>query len=105
MFPLQNPVYKLCPRPLLAAGPGVGDRPGDGRGHAAAGRGGTQLRTQVTTEHRASREENTGRGKMGLQDGPSDKMLQKCCEPRERSLAYLLSGIFCTKYGRLSPCI
>ena len=49
MFPLQNPVYKLCPRPLLAAGPGVGDRPGDGRGHAAAGRGGTQLRTPVTT--------------------------------------------------------
>ena len=60
MFPLQNPVYKLCPRPLLAAGPGVGDRPGDGRGHAAAGRGGTPLRTPVTTEHRASREENTG---------------------------------------------
>ena len=49
MFPLQNPVYKLCPRPLLAAGPGVGDRPGDGRGHAAAGRGGTQLRTPITS--------------------------------------------------------
>ena len=94
MFPLQNPVYKLCPRPLLAAGPGVGDRPGDGRGHAAAGRGGTQLRTPITS-----------RGCRGRCDARQDKMLQKCCEPRERSLAYLLSGIFCTKYGRLSPCI
>ena len=94
MFPLQNPVYKLCPRPLLAAGPGVGDRPGDGRGHAAAGHSGAQLRTPITS-----------RGYRGRCDARPDKMLQKCCEPRERSLAYLLSGIFCTKYGRLSPCI
>ena len=49
MFPLQNPVYKLCPRLLLAAGPGVGDGPGDGGGHAGAGHGGTQLRTPITS--------------------------------------------------------